>query len=36
MLKLNQPAPEFKMPAYQKATKDDFKEVSLKDYKGKW
>jgi len=36
MLKLNQPAPEFKMPAYQKGTKDDFKEVSLKDYKGKW
>jgi peroxiredoxin (alkyl hydroperoxide reductase subunit C) len=36
MLKLNQPAPDFKQPAYQKGTRDDFKEVSLKDYKGKW
>ncbi len=36
MLKLNQPAPEFSVPAYQKRLKDDFKEVSLKDYKGKW
>lgn len=36
MLKLNQPAPEFSVPAYQKKLKDDFKEVSLKDYKGKW
>ncbi len=36
MLKLNQPAPEFTVSAYQKGTKDDYKEVSLKDYKGKW
>lgn len=36
MLKLNKPAPEFKQPAYQKGLKDDYKEVSLKDYKGKW
>lgn len=36
MLRLNQPAPEFKLPAYQKGIKDDYKEVSLADYKGKW
>ncbi len=36
MLKLNQPAPDFKQPAYKKADKDEFKEISLKDYKGKW
>jgi peroxiredoxin (alkyl hydroperoxide reductase subunit C) len=36
MLKLNQPAPDFKQPAYQKGIKGDFKEVSLKDFKGKW
>lgn len=36
MLKLNQSAPDFTQPAYQKGVKDDFKEVSLKDYKGKW
>lgn len=36
MLKLNQLAPEFKNPAYQKGTKDDYREVSLTDYKGKW
>lgn len=36
MLKLNQPAPEFKLSAYQKGLKDDYKEISLKDYKGKW
>ncbi|MBA3678867.1 peroxiredoxin [Candidatus Saccharibacteria bacterium] len=36
MLKLNQPAPEFKLPAYQKGLKDDYKEISLKDFKGKW
>lgn len=36
MLKLNQPAPDFKQPAYQKGLKEDYKEVSLKDYKGKW
>ena len=36
MLKLNQPAPEFKLPAYQKGLKDDYKEISLKDCKGKW
>lgn len=36
MLKLNKPAPEFKQPAYQKGLKDDYKEISLSDYKGKW
>lgn len=36
MLKLNQPAPEFTVSAYQKGLKDDYKEISLKDYKGKW
>ncbi|MCX6805437.1 MAG: peroxiredoxin [Candidatus Saccharibacteria bacterium] len=36
MLKLNQPAPEFNISAYQKGLKDDFKEITLKDYKGKW
>ena len=36
MLKLNQPAPEFKLSAYQKGLKNDYKEISLKDYRGKW
>lgn len=36
MLKLNQPAPDFKQPAYQKGIKEEYKEISLKDYKGKW
>lgn len=36
MLKLNQPAPDFKQPAYVKGHKDDFTEVALSDYKGKW
>lgn len=36
MLKLNQPAPDFKLSAYKKGLKDDYKEISLKDYKGKW
>ena len=36
MLRLNQPAPDFKQSAYQKGVKGDFKEVSLKDFKGKW
>lgn len=36
MLRLNQPAPDFKGSAYQKDLQDDFKEVSLKDYAGKW
>lgn len=36
MLKLNQPAPDFKQPAYVKGHKDDFTEISLADYKGKW
>lgn len=36
MLKLNQPAPEFTVASYQKSLKDDYKEVNLKDYKGKW
>jgi alkyl hydroperoxide reductase subunit AhpC len=35
-LRLNQPAPDFKQPAYQKGLKEDYKEISLKDYKGKW
>lgn len=34
MLKLNQPAPEFKQPAYLAGK--DFTEVSLSDFKGKW
>jgi len=33
MLKVGQPAPDFKTQAY---VNGDFKEVSLKDYKGKW
>ncbi|MDQ5943433.1 MAG: peroxiredoxin 2/4 [Patescibacteria group bacterium] len=36
MLKLNQPAPDFTVASYQKKLKDNYKEVSLKDYKGKW
>ncbi len=36
MLKLNQPAPDFKQPAYIKGQPDDYKELSLADYKGKW
>ncbi len=36
MLKLNQPAPEFKVSAYKKGLKDDYKEIALSDYKGKW
>lgn len=36
MIKLNQPAPHFKNPAYQKGAKDDYKEISLSDYRGKW
>ncbi|MCX6804586.1 MAG: peroxiredoxin [Patescibacteria group bacterium] len=36
MLRLNQPAPDFKQPAFQKGIKGDFKDISLKDYKGKW
>ncbi len=36
MLKLNQVAPDFTNPAYQKGLKDDYREVSLSDYKGKW
>ncbi|MEI8072900.1 MAG: peroxiredoxin [Candidatus Saccharibacteria bacterium] len=36
MLKLNQPAPDFNLSAYQKGVKDDYKEVSLAEYKGKW
>jgi len=36
MLKLNQAAPEFTVASYQKKLEDDYKEVSLKDYKGKW
>lgn len=33
MIKINEPAPEFKVQAYYE---DDFKEISLSDYKGKW
>lgn len=33
MLKIGQPAPDFKAQAY---VSGDFKDVSLKDYKGKW
>lgn len=36
MLKLNQPAPDFKQPAYVKAHKGDYQEVSLSDLSGKW
>lgn len=36
MLQLNQPAPDFSGSAYQKGIKDDYREVSLKDYAGKW
>lgn len=36
MLKLNQPAPDFKQPAFVKGHKDDFTEISLGDYRGKW
>jgi len=36
MLRLNQPAPDFKLPAYQKGIKGDYRVVSLKDFKGKW
>lgn len=36
MLKLNQPSPAFTLPSYQKKLKDDYKEISLTDYKGKW
>lgn len=34
MLKLNQPAPAFKQPAYESGK--DFTEIALSDYKGKW
>jgi hypothetical protein len=33
MLKLNQPAPDFSLPAYQKGLKEDYKELKLKDLK---
>ncbi len=36
MLKLNQPAPDFTVSAYKKGLKDDYKEIALSDYKGKW
>lgn len=36
MIRLNQPAPDFTASAYQKGTKDDYREISLKDYAGKW
>lgn len=36
MLRLNQPAPEFTLPAYIKGHKGEYKEITLADYKGKW
>lgn len=36
MLRINQEVPSFKLPAYQKGVKGDFKEIELADYKGKW
>jgi len=36
MLRLNQPAPDFKQPAYVKGQQDDYTEVSLGGLKGKW
>ena len=36
MLRINQVVPSFKLPAYIKGHKGDFKEISLDDYKGKW
>lgn len=36
MIRLNQPAPDFTANAYQKGTKDDYREISLKDFAGKW
>jgi len=36
MLKLDQQAPDFKLPAYIKGQEGDYKEVSLSDYRGKW
>lgn len=36
MLKLNQPAPEFTQPAYVSGMKEEYREISLADYKGKW
>src|SRR3990167_7250127 len=36
MLKLNQPAPDFTQPAYVAGMEEEYKEISLKDFKGKW
>ncbi len=36
MIRLNQPAPEFTASAYQKGLPDDYKQVNLKDFAGKW
>lgn len=36
MLRINQVVPSFKLPAYIKGHKGDFKEISLDNYKGKW
>ncbi|MEI6481473.1 MAG: peroxiredoxin [Candidatus Saccharibacteria bacterium] len=36
MIKLNQPAPDFTANAYQKGLDDNYRQVSLTDYKGKW
>lgn len=36
MIQLNKPAPDFLANAYQKGLPDDYKEVSLKNYAGKW
>lgn len=36
MIRLNQPAPDFAANAYQKGLEENYKQVSLKDYAGKW
>ncbi len=36
MLKLNEQAPDFTAAAYQKGVEGDYREVSLKNYAGKW
>ncbi len=36
MLRLNQPAPDFKQPAYVKGQSGDYTEISLTGLKGKW
>ncbi|MBP9826982.1 peroxiredoxin [Candidatus Saccharibacteria bacterium] len=36
MIRLGQEAPDFTASAYQKGLADDYKNISLSDYKGKW